>query len=248
MVNIEWVGRHTLTELVLLCLAFVLCAIIGLERHRKLKSAGLRTHTLVGVGAAVFTLVSAYGFSSVDVPGSIVDPSRIAAQVVSGVGFLGAGVIFVRQNTVAGLTTAASIWVAASVGMACGAGSPFLAIAATALHLLAVWALGWLGHRVQRPPTDAVVKVRYRGGFGALAHVVTLAAASPVGAFVTDASDITTPGKAARFLASLSLTDARDPGVTDLLNAISDTPGVLSVKIVAADDDHAADPPRRHRL
>ncbi len=237
MVNIEWVGRNTLTELVLLCLAFVLSAVIGLERHRKLKSAGLRTHTLVGVGSAVFTLISAYGFSSVDVAGSVMDPSRIAAQIVSGVGFLGAGVIFVRQNAVAGLTTAASVWVVASIGMACGAGSPFLAIAATALHLLAVWALGWLGPRVQRASSSVVVKIRYRVGFGALAQIVSLASLSHVDAVVTDTQDITKPGKPQRVLASLKVRDARGGGIDDLLRSISETSGVLSVDIVESPDD-----------
>jgi putative Mg2+ transporter-C (MgtC) family protein len=128
-----WVSSTTWTETTLLGLAFVLSAVIGLERHRRFKSAGLRTHTLVGVGSAVFTLVSAYGFA--DVPGrgaAAVDPSRIAAQVVSGVGFLGAGVIFVRRGSVSGLTTAASVWLTAAVGMACGAGLPALAVMARA--------------------------------------------------------------------------------------------------------------------
>lgn len=235
--NIEWVGPNTVTQLVLLCLAFVLSAVIGLERHRKLKSAGLRTHTLVGLGAAVFTLISAYGFSTIDAPGSIVDPSRIAAQIVSGVGFLGAGVIFVRQNTVAGLTTAASIWVAASIGMACGAGAPLLAIAATALHLLAVWALGWLGSHIQQQPAKIIVKIRYRVGFGALAHIVSHASSSHVDAFVANARDITKPGKSTRYLASLIVRNARDSEITDLLRMISDTPGVLSVETAESDYD-----------
>ena len=133
-----WITDTTLTEIVSLALAFVLCAVVGLERHRRANHAGLRTHTLVGLGAALFTLVSGYGFAAVATPDSLMDPSRIAAQVVSGIGFLGAGVIFVRQNVVSGLTTAATIWVAAAVGMACGAGMPVLACAATAMHLVAV--------------------------------------------------------------------------------------------------------------
>jgi len=135
-----WLGGPQLvTQLLLLLLAFVLSAVIGIERERRLKSAGLRTHILVGLGSALFTLVSAYGFTSLGLPAT--DPSRIAAQVVTGIGFVGAGVIFVNRGNVVGLTTAASIWVTAAVGMACGAGLPVLAVAGTALHLIAVGTL-----------------------------------------------------------------------------------------------------------
>lgn len=109
MIEITWLPDTILTELILLCIAFGLSAIVGFERQRQLKSAGMRTHAVVGLGAALFTLVSAYGFQNVLGADIVLDPSRIAAQIVSGIGFLGAGVIFVRQNIVNGLTTAASI-------------------------------------------------------------------------------------------------------------------------------------------
>ena len=109
----------------------------GLEREIRQKSAGLRTHTLVGVGAALFVLISKYGFTDVLVPGEVIlDPSRVAAQIVSGIGFLGAGLIFVRRDSVRGLTTAASIWVTAAIGAACGAGLPWLAAATTVGYLI----------------------------------------------------------------------------------------------------------------
>jgi putative Mg2+ transporter-C (MgtC) family protein len=108
-----------------LALAFVLSALIGLEREIKQKNAGLRTYTLVGVAAALFMLVSKYGFMDVILAYRVVlDPSRVAAQVVSGIGFIGAGVILMRRDVVRGLTTAASVWITAAVGMACGAGLP----------------------------------------------------------------------------------------------------------------------------
>jgi putative Mg2+ transporter-C (MgtC) family protein len=104
-------------QLTLLGVAFILSSIIGLERELRQKSAGLRTHTLVGVGAAVFVLVSKFGFSDVVSAGTVnLDPSRVAAQVVSGIGFIGAGVIFVKRAGVRGLTTAAAIWLTAAVG------------------------------------------------------------------------------------------------------------------------------------
>lgn len=97
-----------------LAAALVLCSLIGLERQMRQKSAGLRTHTLVGLGAALFMLISKYGFTDVLVRGEVVlDPSRVAAQIVSGIGFVGGGLIFVRRDIVHGLTTAAVVWVVA---------------------------------------------------------------------------------------------------------------------------------------
>ena len=117
-------------------MAFTLSALIGLERELRQKAAGLRTHTLVGVASALIMLVSKYGFSDVLVPEHIIlDPSRVAAQVVSGVGFIGAGLIFVRKDAVRGLTTAAVVWLVAAIGMACGGGLPGLALAVR-LYLL----------------------------------------------------------------------------------------------------------------
>ncbi len=120
-----------------LTLAFVLSAIVGLEREVRQKSAGLRTYTLVGVSAALFMLISKYGFMDVLESGRVVvDPSRVAAQVVSGIGFIGGGVIFMRRDIVRGLTTAASVWLTAALGMACGAGLPVLALATTLGHFI----------------------------------------------------------------------------------------------------------------
>src|SRR3984885_3079026 len=118
-------------------LALVLSALIGLEREIRQKSAGLRTHTLVGVGAALFMLISKYGFTDVLEPGRVVlDPSRVAAQIVTGVGFLGPGIIFARRASVRGLTPAAAIWVTAAIGACAGAGLPILAAVTTGIYLL----------------------------------------------------------------------------------------------------------------
>jgi len=117
--------------------AFLLSALIGLEREVRRKSAGLRTYTVVGTTAALFLLVSKYGFSDGLAPGLVVlDPSRVAAQVVTGIGFIGAGLIFVREDRVNGLTTAATIWLVTGVGMACGAGLILLAVAVTAAYFV----------------------------------------------------------------------------------------------------------------
>ncbi len=131
-------------------LALVLSALVGLEREVRAKSAGLRTHTLVGFGAAVLTLISKYGFFDVIGPNTRMDPSRIAANIVTGIGFIGGGLIFVRRDVVRGLTTAATIWVVAAVGMAAGAGLPVLAVATTAGHFLVNTAFRPLAHEINR--------------------------------------------------------------------------------------------------
>lgn len=114
-----------------LVVAMVLGGIIGLERDYRAKDAGFRTHFLVAVGSALFTLISMYGFID-----GIKDSSRVAAQVVSGIGFLGAGLIVLQKNVIRGLTTAAGLWVTAAVGMACGTGKFYMAALTTALMLL----------------------------------------------------------------------------------------------------------------
>ena len=131
------VSGQGLLQLEELILAFVLSALVGLEREMRQKAAGLRTNTLVGVSAALFMLISKYGFANVLMEGRVVvDPSRVAAQIVSGIGFIGGGVIFMRRDAVKGLTTAASVWLTAALGMACGAGLPVLALATTVGHFI----------------------------------------------------------------------------------------------------------------
>jgi putative Mg2+ transporter-C (MgtC) family protein len=117
--------------------AFVLSTSIGLEREIRHKSAGLRTYSVVGTTAALLLLVSKYGFMDVLSPGHIVlDPSRVAAQIVTGIGFIGAGLIFVRGDTVRGITTAATSWLVTAIGMACGAGLIWLALAVTLAYFV----------------------------------------------------------------------------------------------------------------
>ena len=113
--------------------------IIGLERKMRSKEAGIRTHTIVCLGSALMMVVSKYAF------GSEADSARVAAQIVSGVGFLGAGMIVYKKHEVHGLTTAAGVWATAGVGMACGGKMYFLAIGVTALLLIVQWVfhLNW---------------------------------------------------------------------------------------------------------
>lgn len=117
-----------------LAVAMVLGLLVGFERERRDHPAGMRTHAVVSMAAGLFMLVSIYGLPQVD--GQPQDPGRIAAQVVTGIGFLGAGVIFTRRNAIHGLTTAASIWAVAGVGLAAGGGLLITATIATVLLLL----------------------------------------------------------------------------------------------------------------
>lgn len=117
--------------------AFLLSAAIGLEREIRHKSAGLRTYTVVGTSAALFLLISKYGFMNVLAEGRVVlNPSRVAAQIVTGIGFIGAGLIFVREDRVQGLTTAATVWLITAIGMACAAGLMLLALAVTFAYFI----------------------------------------------------------------------------------------------------------------
>lgn len=124
MSNLDYVLR--------MILACVCGVCIGWERKNRAKEAGIRTHCIVSCGAALMMIISKYGFG--DIPTH--DASRIAAQIVSGIGFLGAGMIFVHKNTVTGLTTAAGVWATAGIGMALGAGMYFVGFAATLIILI----------------------------------------------------------------------------------------------------------------
>lgn len=128
----------TQIELLLRLIVAGVCGFaIGYERKSRLKEAGVRTHMIVALGAALIMIVSKYGFVDVvQLKGYVLDPSRIAAQIVSGIGFLGAGMIFVRKQAINGLTTAAGVWTTAGVGMAIGAKLYFIGVSTTVIVLL----------------------------------------------------------------------------------------------------------------
>lgn len=140
-------------SLLRLALAAVLGGLIGVERELREREAGLRTHLLVAVGSALFTIVGAYGFRAFLESGQSVvraDPTRIAAQIVTGIGFLGAGAIIRQGLSVRGLTTAATLWVVAAVGLAAGAGYYSAAAITTALVLIALYPLRIVAYRILR--------------------------------------------------------------------------------------------------
>ncbi len=155
--------------------ALVLCGLIGFEREARRKDAGIRTHILVGLGSCLFAMVSIEGVPAVLGNGLTWDTSRIAAQVVTGVGFLGAGVICFANDTVRGLTTACAIWIAAAVGVACGAGMLPLAALVTALYFVVVMAVAPFVTWVLKRDRDRTLRLTYEDGKGALRETLLMA-------------------------------------------------------------------------
>jgi putative Mg2+ transporter-C (MgtC) family protein len=163
-------GRH----LIELLAAFGLTAIIGLERTIQGKVAGLRTQTIVGASSALILLVSKYGFADVLTPQTVVlDPSRVAAQVVSGIGFLGAGIIITRRGAIHGLTTAAAVWESAAIGLAAGAGLLLLATAVVALHFVSALAFNVVERQLTARLRGTVrLQIVYDNGQGVLRTIL----------------------------------------------------------------------------
>lgn len=139
----------TLEFILRIFVAALLGGAIGLEREYRSKEAGFRTHFLVALGSALFMIVSQWGFGEALMQESTrLDPSRVAAQVVSGIGFIGAGTIMIQKHAVRGLTTAAGVWVTAAIGLACGSGLYLLSAASTLLVLFGLEAMNLFLHRM----------------------------------------------------------------------------------------------------
>lgn len=226
-------------------LALLLCALIGVEREIRQKSAGLRTHTLVGVGAALFVLVSKYAFTDVLVPGQVVlDPSRMAAQIVTGIGFIGGGLIFVRRDAVHGLTTAAAVWVTAAIGAAAGGDLPLLAACATVAYFIIVVGFSPLARRLPVSSTaTSTIRIRYHDGRGVLRTVLghTAAQGFLVAEVATESVDAgwgsSGGGREHGSLVEVTLQVHGRGSVNHLAAELSEVPGV---ETVVADDIHSA--------
>ena len=212
------------TVLLRLAVAALLGALIGLERERLERAAGLRTHALVALASALIMIVSAYSFA--DLGPTPRDPTRMAAQVVSGVGFLGAGVIIFRKNAVRGLTTAASVWAVSGLGLAAGGGLYAAAVLATAFILVIQVGLRPLERRVFVHHQQHRLELRLQRGTGRLAAVecaVTLAGVRPRGLRVRPARG------GAEDRVELDLGPVRDATVTRLLDTLRALDGVRLV-------------------
>jgi putative Mg2+ transporter-C (MgtC) family protein len=140
------------TEYILsIFIAGILGGAIGFEREYRSKEAGFRTHFLVGLGSALFMVLSMHGFDNFQAQAGVIiqrDPARMAAQVVSGIGFIGAGTIIFQKNVVKGLTTAAGLWVTSAIGMTAGVGMYLLAATATLMVLVCLEGMNFIHHRI----------------------------------------------------------------------------------------------------
>lgn len=210
-----------------LLLAFALTGLVGLERTIRGKGAGMRTQAIVGVASALFLIISKYGFFDVLGPNVTLDPSRMAAQIVSGVGFLGAGLIITQHSRVRGLTTAASVWESAAIGSAAGAGLWLLALVVTGLHFVITFGFNW----VQQYLPDqgrylSYVDVSYRDGQGLLRDV--LSAITRAGWAVQRSQP--RPPEAGQARLVLELEGPSDTG--ELVANLSAMDGVSSVEVI----------------
>jgi putative Mg2+ transporter-C (MgtC) family protein len=216
-----------------LLIALVLSAAIGVEREIRQKSAGLRTHTLVGFASALIMLVSKYGFTDVLDGHIALDPSRVAAQIVSGIGFIGGGLIFVRRDVVRGLTTAAAVWLTAAVGMAAGAGLWLLALLVTAGYFVVMVVLTPLAARLPRSKyAPALLHLTYLDRRGILRRVIEYCTEHGfvIGRLSVDQSD---PGSGT---VSVTLAVQGGGSVSGLATRLSEIDGVLTV---STDDTNA---------
>jgi putative Mg2+ transporter-C (MgtC) family protein len=221
---------QTALQLGELTLALVLSSLIGLEREFRMKSAGLRTHTLVGVAAALIMLVSKYGFTDVLAQYTVVlDPSRVAAQIVSGIGFIGGGLIFVHRDIVRGLTTAAVIWLTAAVGMACGAGLPLLALFVTGVHFLVIYGYTPVARRILSERADLLIE--YVPGGGVIQEIIDTCAGCGFAVHELTVQQHDTDATGEKRAIQLLLRGRR--GMEALVVSIGDIRGVTSVRMTA---------------
>jgi len=209
-----------------LTLAAFLGALVGLERERKDWAAGLRTHMMVCVGSSLVMLVSTYGFE--DILGThnvVLDPSRIAAQVISGIGFIGAGtILFLRQGIVRGLTTASGLWTVAAIGLATGGGMYFAASIATLLALCILWLMQpfekKIGNRFRRRSLKIVVTGD--NATGTLEKILHLTISESSNCLIekTDSGDLSV---------SVEMKALQGAGQAALISALQAMPGVKEV-------------------
>src|SRR3954447_6331947 len=212
-----------------IAIAALLGALIGLEREPAGRGAGIRTHAIVSLGAAVFTLAGAYGFGDVHTGGNV-DPSRVGAQVAAGVGFIGAGAILRHGSSVQGVTTAATVWLAAAVGVMAAAGGLLLAAVATSIGVISLLALRSTKPYLRRlGGRGAVVELSYTRGHGTLGPVLRFLGehgARVERIEVDDDCEVDHPGVRS---VRLALTQTRRTTVDELITVVSGFPELRSV-------------------
>jgi len=218
--------------LIRLAVATMLGGLIGAERERVESAVGLRTHAIVALGSATFMLVSMFGFHNAGLPPAVVlDPSRVAAQVVTGIGFLGAGVIIFRKEVVRGLTTAASIWLVAALGMATAGGLYLAAAGATVIALVILAMMKPLEQRLgaaRRPQVLSIVFDRRRTSLRAVR-----ASLQEFGV-VIDRADVRMNDDPAKTRVEVGLRRLSQDRLLTILDALPNQPGIREVRSLVA--------------
>jgi putative Mg2+ transporter-C (MgtC) family protein len=209
-----------------LFLSALLGSAVGLERERLDWAAGLRTHMLVSVGATVFMLVSAYGFADVLGPSIVLDPSRVAAQVVSGIGFLGAGTIIFRREIIRGLTTAASLWTVAAVGLSVGGGLYITAAAATILVLIILIGVKPIEKRLFADRRSQFITLFVNRRNVSLQRIESTVEKTGLHLLQLVIQPGETPS---RERVQLTVTRTKEKKLTELMERLSEAPGVIEI-------------------
>jgi putative Mg2+ transporter-C (MgtC) family protein len=222
-----------------LAIATVLGGLIGVERERVESTVGLRTHAIVALGAAMFMLVSMFGFANAGLPPAVVlDPSRVAAQVVTGIGFIGAGVIIFRKEVVRGLTTAASVWLVAAIGMATAGGLYLPALGTTAFGLAILAVMKPLERRLggaRRPQLLAIVYDRRQTSVSAIK--------ARLGEFgvVIERADVRVNDEPSKTRIEFAIKRISNEHLIALIDELPNTPGLREVRSFVTYDSLASD-------
>lgn len=209
-----------------MALALALGALVGAERQRGDHAAGMRTHALVCLGSTLFMLVSAYAFPELtQASGGRVDPTRIAAQVVSGIGFLGAGMIFTQRNVIRGLTTAAGLWVVAAIGLGIGAGLYLVAVGGTILMLVVLAILKPLEAHLFNHKSRIVIRVApHAGQVGTIREALQANGIRPRTILIS-------PHAGDQELIEISCAPASGAALERLIASLRSLPGFLDVEL-----------------
>jgi putative Mg2+ transporter-C (MgtC) family protein len=215
-----------------LIVAASLGAVIGFERETGHRSAGVRTHALVSVGAALFTVAGAYGFS--DIPTSTnVDPARVAAQIASGIGFIGAGAIIRHNESVRGITTAATLWLSGALGMAAGAGFLDGAVAATIIVVVVLIGLRAVKTKARQIGSDTwMISVDYERGRGTLGPILRSLDREnlPIERIIIDDEDADVSEPGPRHI-ELRVRTRDDRAIAQVVAQIGERPEVSSIRL-----------------
>ena len=225
-----WPVGNLLLVVIALVLSVVLCGVIGIEREWKGRSAGLRTHLLVGIGSCMIMIISIYGFPALFAERR--DVARLAAQIITGVGFLGAGAIMHRNSGIKGLTTAGTIWIVMAIGIACGSFNFILATAGTIIILLVLTVFRSVELRINKK--NPVIQLRAAEGDSTLEKVLNVSKAfgCEINIFSTDLS-VGEDGKSIMEMTFQVVFASKEPKVMEYISELEKQTNAISVQLLS---------------